>query len=149
MLPMKATLSAVILMVVANSAKASDSIEISKAWTITADHKRADVPLFMTVTNHANEADALVRGRCDVATFVEKHVVDHGEGAPAMRAVQSIPIASATDTLLQPDGPHIMLLQTTRPLGEGEAFDCTLTFRKSGSVGVQVTVKPSGAGAAR
>jgi len=67
------------------------SLQISKAWT-PEGQIGSDAPLLMTIANQGSEADSLLRARCPVANFLEKHTVDRGEGAPAMRAVSSIPV---------------------------------------------------------
>ena len=80
-----------------------------------------DVPLLMTIHNDSSSPDALMRVRCVAANFSEKHTVDRGEGAPAMRAIASIPLAADSIVTLKRDGYHVMLLQT-RQLGIGDRF---------------------------
>ena len=103
----------------------------------------ADVPLLMTIKNEADVADTLVRVGCPVANFTEKHIVDRGEGAPAMRAVPAIPIAANSTIVLKPDGYHVMLLQTRQTLTEGETFTCTVVFQKAGTIETEVRVSRS------
>jgi len=78
--------------------------------------------------------------RCPVANFSEKHTVDRGEGAPAMRAVNSIPIPAGKTTELKRDGHHIMLLQTRQKLVDGETFTCAVVFQKAGTRETEVQV---------
>ena len=102
-----------------------------------------DLPLLMTIKNEADIADTLVRVRCPVANFSEKHIVDRGEGAPAMRAVSAIPIAANSTIVLKPDGYHVMLLQTRQALTEGETFTCAVVFQKAGTIETEVHVSRS------
>jgi periplasmic copper chaperone A len=76
-----------------------------------------DAPLLLTARNEADAADALLSVRCPVANICERHTVDRGEGAPAMRIIPSIPLAGGSSTVLKPDGYHMMLLETRQPLG--------------------------------
>jgi copper(I)-binding protein len=99
--------------------------------------------LLMTIKNESDAADALMRVRCPVANFAEKHIVDRGEGAPAMRAVSAIPIAANSTIVLKPDGYHIMLLQTRQALTEGETFTCAVVFQKAGTIETEVHVSRS------
>ena len=94
----------------------------------------------MTIRNDAAEADALLRVRCPFANFSEKHTVDRGEGAPAMRAVKSIPIPENKTIELKPDGYHVMLLQTRQKLVDGETFTCAVAFQKAGTKETEVQV---------
>jgi hypothetical protein len=95
----------------------------------------------MTIRNDAAEADALLRVRCPFANFSERHTVDRGEGAPAMRPVNSIPANKTIE--LKPDGYHVMLLQTRQKLVHGEKFTCAITFQKAGTKETEVQVSQS------
>ena len=98
----------------------------------------------MTIRNDAAEADAVLRVRCPIANFSEKHTVDRGEGAPAMREVKSIPVPENRTIELKPDGYHVMLLQTRQKLADGETFTCAVVFQKAGTreTEVQISRKP-------
>jgi copper(I)-binding protein len=115
------------------------SLQISKAWT-PEGQIGGDAPLLMTITNQASEADSLLRARCPVANFLEKHTVDHGEGAPAMRPVASIPVPPNQSITLTPRSYHIMLLQLRQTLSAGQHFVCSAVFAKAGTLDVEVEV---------
>ena len=128
-------------MIAASPVKADEAIKISDAWVYAADQVGGNVTLSMTITNEADAADALMRVRCPVANFSEKHVVDRGEGAPAMRAIPSIPIAAGTATILKPDAYHVMLLQTRQALVTDQSFNCSIIFQKAGTIETEVKVR--------
>jgi len=132
------------LSLIAGFAAAGDTLQVTNAHVYASDEIGIDVPLLMTVRNDASEADALLRVRCPFANFSERHTVDRGEGAPAMRAVKSIPVPENRTTELKPDGYHVMLLQTRQKLAVGEAFTCAITFQKAGTkeTEVQISKKP-------
>ena len=117
------------------------SLQVSEAWVPATEKAGADVPLLLTVRNDAETADALLRVNCPVANFSERHTVDRGEGAPAMRAISSIPIGAGGTTVLKPDSYHIMLLQTRQPLAAGERFTCAIAFQKAGTIETEVNVR--------
>src|SRR4051794_38424869 len=73
-------------------AAAVDALQVMSARVAASDEIGIELPLLMTIRNDAAEADAILRVRCPFANFSEKHTVDRGEGAPAMREVKSIPI---------------------------------------------------------
>jgi periplasmic copper chaperone A len=121
----------------------AEAVKISQAWVPPAEPAGGDVPLLMTIKNEADVADTLVRVGCPVANFTEKHIVDRGEGAPAMRAIPAIPIAANSTIVLKPDGYHVMLLQTRQALAEGETFTCAVVFQKAGTIETEVRVSRS------
>ncbi len=121
------------------------SIEVSHAWTPALAAKGPDSPLFMTITSHAEAPDALLRVRCPVADFTEKHITDYGEGAPSLREVKTIPVPPGQSVILAPGGYHVMLLHTRQALIAGQSFPCTLAFQNAGSLEIEVRVAPEGA----
>jgi len=125
-------------------AAAGDTLQVTNAHVFASDETGIDIPLLMTVRNDASEADALLRVRCPFANFSERHTIDRGEGAPAMRAVKLIPVLENKTTEFKPDGYHVMLLQTRQKLAVGETFTCAITFQKAGTkeTEVQVLQKP-------
>ena len=100
-------------------AAADDALQVTSARVPASDQMGIDLPLLMTIRNDTAEADALLRVRCPFANFSEKHTVDRGEGAPAMREVKSIPVPANKTIELKRDGYHVMLLQTRQKLVDG------------------------------
>jgi periplasmic copper chaperone A len=121
-------------------AAAGDALQVTNARVPASDEVGIDLPLLMTIRNDTTEADAILRVRCPFANFSEKHTVDRGEGAPAMRAVKSIPIPEHKTIELKQDGYHVMLLQTRQKLVNGETFTCAITFQKAGTKETEVQV---------
>jgi periplasmic copper chaperone A len=121
-------------------AAAGDALQVMSARVPASDEIGIDLPLLMTIRNDAAEADAILRVRCPFANFSEKHTVDRGEGAPAMREVKSIPIPENKTVELKRDGYHVMLLQTRQKLVDGETFRCAIVFQKAGTKETEVQV---------
>ncbi|WP_315836272.1 copper chaperone PCu(A)C [Bradyrhizobium prioriisuperbiae] len=122
---------------------AAEDLQVSNARVPVSDQVGVDLPFLMTIRNETAEADAILRVRCPIANFSEKHTVDRGEGAPAMRAVKSIPIPAGQTTELKRDGHHIMLLQTRQKLADGVTFTCSVVFQKAGTKETEVHVTRS------
>ena len=121
-------------------AGATDTLKVTGARVPASDEIGVDLPLLMTIRNDAAEADAILRVRCPIANFSEKHTVDRGEGAPAMREVKSIPVPANKTVELKRDGFHVMLLQTRQKLVNGETFTCAVVFQKAGTKETEVQV---------
>jgi periplasmic copper chaperone A len=120
-----------------------EGLVVSDAWVPAIDQTGHDIPLLASINNQTDSADALMRIRCPVANFAERHTVDRGEGAPAMRSISSIPIPAHSTVLLKPTEYHVMLLQVRQPLAIGEHFNCTLVFQKAGTIETEVEVRKS------
>ena len=121
-------------------AAADDALQVTSARVPASDQMGIDLPLLMTIRNDTAEADALLRVRCPFANFSEKHTVDRGEGAPAMREVKSIPVPANKTIELMRDGFHVMLLQTRQKLVDGATFTCAIVFQKAGTKETEVQV---------
>jgi periplasmic copper chaperone A len=121
-------------------AAADDALQVTNARVPASDEVGIDLPLLMTIRNDTAEAGAILRVRCPFSNFSEKHTVDRGEGAPAMRAVKSIPIPGNKTIELKQDGYHVMLLQTRQKLVDGETFTCAVAFQKAGTKETEVQV---------
>ena len=121
-------------------AAADDALQVTSARVPASEQMGIDLPLLMTIRNDTAEADALLRVRCPFANFSEKHTVDRGEGAPAMREVKSIPVPENRTIELKPDGYHVMLLQTRQKLADGETFTCAVVFQKAGTRETEVQI---------
>ncbi|MES5482945.1 copper chaperone PCu(A)C [Bradyrhizobium sp. INPA03-11B] len=126
---------------VMHNALANESLQIVDARVPAVDKEGGDLPLTMTIRNEADSADALLRVRCPVANFSERHIVDRGEGAPAMRSISNIPVPAKGTLELKRDGYHVMLLQLRQALTPGETFKCAVVFQKAGTIETEVTVQ--------
>jgi copper(I)-binding protein len=118
-------------------------VSVTKAWVAPTDAVGGEAVLAMTVTNDGADADALVRAACPFANFSEKRTIDHGEGAPAKRAIPNIPLPPHTAVTMAETGYHVALLQVRDKLVEGATFTCSLRFRNAGSMDVEVRVSRS------
>ena len=126
---------------VMHNAVANESLQIVDARVPAVDKAGGDLPLTMTIKNEADSADALLRVRCPVANFSERHIVDRGEGAPAMRSISNIPVPAKGTLELKRDGYHVMLLQLRQALTPGETFKCAVVFQKAGTIETEVQVQ--------
>jgi copper(I)-binding protein len=70
------------------------------------------------------------------APVAKQALLVDGAGAPLTR----LEIPGATTVKFAPDGPHIVLADLQRPLVPGETFIVTLTFEKSGGIGIVTVV---------
>lgn len=99
---------------------------------------------FMTLRNSGATADALVEVNSPVAARAELHTHIKDGDIMRMRQVEAIDVPARGAVTLEPGGPHVMLINLTQPLKQGEAFPLTLTFAKAGTMTIEVPVKSPG-----
>lgn len=96
---------------------------------------------FMTVQNHGSAEDRLVSASSPVAERVELHTHIRDGEVMRMREIDAIEIPAGGTVKLQPGGLHLMLIDLTAPLKQGETFPLTLSFEHAGAMTVQVPVQ--------
>ncbi len=101
---------------------------------------------YMTIANHAGEADRLIAVRADFPS-VELHVSEvDAAGVARMRALDAIDIPAGASVTLAPRGMHVMFLGLAAHLRDGDRVDATLVFEQAGEVPVVFEVEPRAAG---
>ena len=116
------------------------------AITIQHPHARATVPgqptggAFMVLVNKGG-ADRLLGISADVARSTELHEMKMENDVMKMRQVDGIDIGAGQTVELKPGGYHIMFMDLTEPLKEGQTLKGTLLFEKAGAVTVEYTVR--------
>ena len=100
---------------------------------------------FMTITNGASAPDRLVGAASSIAERVELHVSTHEDGMMKMRQVQAIDVPAGGRFELKPGGTHLMFVNITRQIKQGETIPVTLTFEKAGEVRADYVVGGLGA----
>ena len=96
-------------------------------------------------------ADAtLVGAASPVAKIVEIHEMKMDAGVMKMSAVDKLPLPAGKAVDLKPGGYHVMLMDLTQELKEGQSVSVTLTFEdkagKKSTVEVKAAVKALTAG---
>ena len=116
-------------------------LSVSDAWAYPIDIG-SEGGIFMTITNGTGEADKLLEARTDKAMMVQLHTMVMEDGAMKMQQIPEIPIPAGGQVVLKPKDLHVMLMDLTTSIEEGEKFPVTLRFEKAGEKTVEVTVKP-------
>ena len=94
---------------------------------------------------------ALVSAASPVAKIVEIHEMKMEGGMMKMSAIDKLPLPAGKAVDLKAGGYHVMLMDLTQELKEGQTVPLTLTFEdkagKKTTVDVKATVKPLAPGA--
>ncbi|MQX38366.1 copper chaperone PCu(A)C [Roseospira navarrensis] len=119
-------------------------LTVSDPWARASAGMARAGAAFMTIRNDG-ATDRLVAADADVSAVVELHTHIKDGDVMRMRKVEAIDFTGGTETVLQPGGLHVMLIELHAPLKEGETFPLSLTFESAGTVEVTVTVQGVGA----
>lgn len=97
---------------------------------------------FRGIRNRGATADRLVAATTPRARKVEIHETRMEGDVARMREVGAIDLPAKTTVALTHGQPlHLMLIDLTEPLVDGERFDLTLTFERGGEARVKVWVQ--------
>ena len=127
------------------SAQVGD-IAIEGAYVRASLGRAPNSAAYMTVTTAGAEPDRLIGGSTPAAERVELHATLQEDGVMKMRPLQAVEVAPGEAAVLQPGGVHLMLLNLTEPLVEGETIDLSLSFERAGVVTLEVPIVGLGGG---
>lgn len=96
---------------------------------------------FVTITNTGTTDDKLIGGSVAFAKTFQVHEMVMQDNVMKMREVAGgLPIPAGQTVELKPGGYHVMFMDMTAPLVEGETVDVTLKFEKAGEVTIGMPV---------
>ena len=96
---------------------------------------------YLTITNHGSEDDTLIGGTASFAEVTQVHEMKMTGGVMKMSHLeQGLTIPAGESVTLQPGGLHMMFMQLTQQLQEGEVMAGSLVFSNAGEVPVEFTV---------
>lgn len=140
---------AVFLLTSAMSVSAHDfkvgDLKIDHPWSRATPMVAPVAGGYITVTNNGTGADRLLGGTTELAQKVEIHESTAKDGVARMRPLTDGVVIEPGQTVeLQPGGTHIMFVEPSRQLKDGDRFDVTLSFEKAGDVDVEFAVQSMG-----
>ena len=117
--------------------------------TATAPGQPHGAVFIKQVKNKAGASDRLVGGKAAVSKSVEVHQMVMDQNVMKMREIPGIDIPAKGRISMDrgaKEGYHLMLMNLTRPLADGDRFPMTLIFQQAGEVEVEVEVVRARAG---
>lgn len=118
-----------------------DGIQVSDAWARPGAEGRMSAAYFL-VSNFNMEDDKLLSVDTDVARTAEVHEsYEREEGMMGMREVPQLDLPAQSTVRFEQGGLHVMLMDLTQQLSDGDMFKLTLAFEKADSVTVDVPVR--------
>lgn len=97
---------------------------------------------FVVIKNTTAQARKLVKAEAKVSRVVELHTHVNEGGVMKMRPVPSFDLPANGELTLKPGSFHIMLIDLTSKLKEGDRIPITLTFDNGAKQAVTFVVRP-------
>jgi hypothetical protein len=120
-------------------------ITVERAWARATPGNVTTGGAYMTLVDHGATSDRLVGVSTPVAGKAELHMSMQDGGIMKMHGIAGVTVEPGRSIELKPGGYHVMLLELSKPLKEGDSFPMTLMFEKAGSIQVMVKVEKAGA----
>lgn len=115
--------------------------------TLTGAYARATLPNapvgggFLTIANGGGADDRLLAVSTPAAARAEIHEMAMTDGVMTMRPLpDGLPIPAGETVELKPGGYHLMFMELTDRLIEGQTLPVTLTFETAGTVTVPLAI---------
>ena len=96
---------------------------------------------FMLLRNTGATDRQLIKAASPIASVVELHTHLNENGVMKMREVPRIEIKAHGQTELKPGSFHVMLIDLTAPLNEGDKVPITLEFDDGSTLAIEAPVK--------
>lgn len=124
----------------------SGSLKVGSPWTRATPAGAKVAGGYMTITNTGKDSDRLVGGSFSRAGRFEVHEMKMDSGVMKMRELQGgLEIKPGQTVQLKPGGYHVMFLDLSEPLKQGETIKGQLRFEKAGTVDIEYKVESIGA----
>jgi copper(I)-binding protein len=98
--------------------------------------------VYFVIVNSTATADRLIGVSSPASDIIELHTTVRDGSVLRMREVQSVEIPARGRIELRPGGLHVMVMGLDRPLTLGTTLPLTLRFEKSGTIDIQVEIRP-------
>ena len=122
------------------------TLKIVHPWTRATPAGAKVAGGFLKVTNTGKESDRLIGGSFVPAGKVEVHEMAVTDGVMRMRQLEAgIEIKPGETVELKPGGLHMMFIDLTGPIKEGDKIEGTLVFQRAGTVAVHYKADAMGA----
>jgi copper(I)-binding protein len=122
------------------------AISVENAWSRAVPSGAKVAVGFLAIRNDGDEPDRLLSASAPFAGKTEIHQSSMAEGMMRMRPVpDGVRVPAKGTVMLEPHSYHLMFMQLTQPLQEGDTVTAKLTFERAGSVDVVFQVLGMGA----
>lgn len=124
----------------------SGAIVVEQPWIRATPGGATIAGGYMTIVNTGKSADRLLGGSTPAAKRFEIHEMKMEAGIMKMREVTTgLELRPGQKLLLKPSGYHVMMMDLSEPLKQGDIVQGELRFEKAGAIAVKFQVESIGA----
>ncbi len=118
-----------------------DNLIIDKVFTFATPPGAQTAGGYLTITNTGVEDDTLIGGSASFADVTQMHEMKMVDDIMKMRHLETgLAIPAGATVELTPGGLHVMFMQLTQDLKDGDSPAVTLSFAKAGDLIVNFQV---------
>lgn len=122
------------------------ALEVTQPWIRATPPGAGAGGGFITLTNHGNADDTLIRVTTSITDRVELHTMEMDGDVMRMAPLPGgIEIPAGESVTLAPGGLHLMFMELASPIVEGQPIPITLEFQYAESIEAELQVVPVGA----
>jgi copper(I)-binding protein len=121
--------SSVLALLLGFSLKASAETTVEDAWVRATVAQQASTGAFMRITSTTDSK--LVGVQSPVAKIVQIHQSSMVNDVMSMKEVAEVPLPAGKPVQIEPEGYHIMLINLTGQVKEGDQVPLTLTVENA------------------
>lgn len=119
----------------------AEGIHIEGAWARPGSEGRMSAAYFL-ITNFDDLPDTLLSANSNIAQLTEIHEsYEREDDMVGMREVGTVEIPGGRTVRFEQGGLHVMLIQLTETLVDGDSFELSLEFAGHGEIIVEVPVR--------
>jgi|GEM_PF-6269560 copper(I)-binding protein len=122
---------------------AGKGISADGVWCRVSEYRAHTAFVYMTLTVRGEPTDTLIGASTPLAATAEMIAPVMGRKREQLELVDAIELDAHAPTVLQPQGPHLLLKGLRHKLLPGQSFVLTLAFAKTGKHDITVHVLKS------
>jgi copper(I)-binding protein len=141
---MKKTLLAALaacLPIAAPAAGVADQVSVVDPYVRQVPPGAMATAAYMVIRNAGSKDAKIVKAENTASKVTELHTHLHEDGMMKMRKVPAIEIKAGSQTVLEPSGLHVMMIDLKGPMKEGDKVAITLGFDDGSSKKIEAPVR--------
>ena len=117
------------------------ALNVEQAYVRGLPPTQKNTAAFFTLTNPGSEPLSVRAGSSSVAQLLEIHSHGQHNGMAGMRREDSVTLAAGQQLSFQPGGYHLMLINLTRPLRDGDRVQFSLIDDRGAEYQIEAPVR--------
>ncbi len=134
----------IVIWLMVNTTALAQGVLVNDAWIRGIPPSATTTAAFMSIQNTGPDEMVLKSAASEIAEIVQIHTMEQAGEIMKMKEVGEVRVPANGQTVLAPQGYHIMLIGLHRPIAEGETIPLSLNFADGTIVSVDAVVRKWG-----